>query len=213
MVIFDLDGTVLNTIGGLTNALNAAREMNGLAPQSKADVIKMIGNGTRLLIERSLAGEKNADELFEKVFSDYKEYYNVNCDYDTYPYDGITGMLQSLKENGILCAVVTNKPDIPAKILINEHFGDLICETRGNVPGIPVKPDPTFVLEIMREHDVRPERCVYVGDSDVDIRTGKASGIDVISVDWGFRSRDFLIENGAGAICSDPGELLALILG
>lgn len=211
LVIFDLDGTVLNTIGGLTHAVNAALSMNGIPSKDEDEVKAMIGNGTRKLIERSLREVPSGQELFEKVFADYSKFYLENCTYDTFPYEGVPEMLKTLKENGIKCAVVTNKPDASAKILIEENFGDLILETHGNVPDVPVKPDPTFVYKTMESLGVEPSEAVYIGDSDVDIKTGIAAGIDYISVDWGFRSRDFLIENGAGLIFSDPASLTSYL--
>lgn len=206
LAVFDLDGTVLNTIGGLTHAVNAALAMNGLPARSREEVQAMVGNGTRKLIERAL-GEDADPELISKVYSNYQKYYAENCSYDTYPYDGIKQMLIKLNEAGIKCAVVTNKPDIPAKKLIQENFGSIIAETHGNVPEVPVKPDPTFVYETMKNLGVNPSEAVYIGDSDVDIRTGKNAGIDYISVDWGFRTREFLVENGARIIFSDPFEV------
>ena len=207
LAIFDLDGTVLNTIGGLTYAVNAALSMNGIPGKTRDEVQAMVGNGTRKLIERAISEVPSAEGMLEKVFADYKKFYSENCYYDTYPYDGIADMLQRLNDSGIKCAVVTNKPDEPAKKLIDEHFGDLIKVTYGNVPDVPVKPDPTFVYKTMELLDVKPSESVYIGDSDVDIRTGINAGIDHISVDWGFRTRDFLIENGAGIIFSDPASL------
>lgn len=211
LVIFDLDGTVLNTIGGLAHAVNHVLEANGLNIKTKAEVQAMVGNGTRKLIERSL-GENADASLVDKVYAEYQQYYRENCSYDTYPYEGIVDMLRSLNEAGIRCAVVTNKPDAPAKKLINDNFGDLIAETHGNVPDVPVKPDPTFVRMTMENLKADPSQTVYIGDSDVDINTGKNAGIDYISVDWGFRTRDFLIENGAGIIFSDPASLASYII-
>lgn len=211
LVIFDLDGTVLNTIGGLTHAVNAALAMNGIAPKDTDEVKAMIGNGTRKLIERSLASVPSGDKLFEKVYSDYSKFYLENCSYDTFPYEGVPEMLKALREHGIKCAVVTNKPDAAAKKLIEENFGELILETHGNVPEVPVKPDPTFVYKTMESLGASSSETVYIGDSDVDIKTGIAAGIDYISVDWGFRSRDFLIENGAGLIFSDPASLTSYL--
>ncbi len=211
LVIFDLDGTVLNTIGGLAHSVNHVLEANGLNVKTKAEVQAMVGNGTRKLIERSL-GEDADPSLVNKVYAEYQEYYRENCSYDTYPYEGIVDMLRSLDEAGIRCAVVTNKPDIPAKKLIEDNFGDLIAETHGNVPDVPVKPDPTFVRMTMENLGADPSQTVYIGDSDVDINTGKNAGIDYISVDWGFRTRDFLIENGAGIIFSDPASLASFII-
>lgn len=211
LVIFDLDGTVLNTIGGLANAVNHVLAANGLPVKTKDEVQAMVGNGTRKLIERSL-GEDADPSLVDKVYAEYQKYYSENCSYDTYPYEGIVDMLRSLNEAGIRCAVVTNKPDAPAKKLIEDNFGDLIAETHGNVPDVPVKPDPTFVRMTMEDLGADPSQTVYIGDSDVDINTGKNAGIDYISVDWGFRTRDFLIENGAGIIFSDPASLASYII-
>ena len=207
LAIFDLDGTVLNTIGGLTHAVNAALAMNGLPGKTRDEVQAMIGNGTRKLIERALFEVPDGILLIEKVYADYNKFYVENCSYDTYPYEGIEDMLKTLNNAGIKCAVVTNKPDIPAKKLIQQNFGSLIAETHGNVPEVPVKPDPTFVYETMKNLCVKPSEAVYIGDSDVDIRTGKNAGIDYISVDWGFRTREFLLANGAERIFSKPCEL------
>ncbi|MBR1797029.1 MAG: HAD-IA family hydrolase [Clostridiales bacterium] len=213
LVIFDLDGTVLNTLGGLTYAVNNALAMNDLPEISESKVKAMIGNGTRKLIERAL-NDVGADEgMFDKVFADYKEFYAKNCSHETFPYDGIMTLLEGLNSRGVKCAVVTNKPDLPAKILISKNFGELICETHGNVPDVPVKPDPTFVYKTMENVGVKPSDAVYIGDSDVDIRTGRNAGIDFISVDWGFRTREFLIQNGAGLIFSDPAKLLEYLSG
>lgn len=206
LAIFDLDGTVLNTIGGLTHAVNASLAMNGLPERSRDEVQAMVGNGTRKLIERAL-GEDADPALIAKVYFDYQKYYAENCSYDTYPYDGIKQMLIKLNEAGIKCAVVTNKPDLPARKLIEEHFGSLIAVTHGNVPEVPVKPDPTFVHMTMEELGVSSEETVYIGDSDVDIKTAAAAGTECISVDWGFRTREFLIENGAKIILSSPSEV------
>ena len=211
LAIFDLDGTVLNTIGGLTHAVNAALAMNGLPERSRDEVQAMVGNGTRKLIERAL-GENADPALIAKVYSDYQQFYADNCSYDTFPYDGVPEMLRALNDAGVKCAVVTNKPDLPARKLIEEHFGTLIAVTHGNVPDVPVKPDPTFVFMTMKELGVSSEDAVYIGDSDVDIRTAAASGIDCISVDWGFRTHEFLVDNGAKVICSAPSGLAEMLL-
>ena len=211
LAIFDLDGTVLNTIGGLTHAVNAVLESNGCPVKTKEEVQAMVGNGTRKLIERAL-GENADPDLISTVYSDYQKYYAENCSYDTYPYDGIEQMLRRLNEAGVRCAVVTNKPDLPARKLIEEHFGPLIAVTHGNVPDVPVKPDPTLVLMTMRELEVSSEETIYIGDSDVDIKTAAAAGTECISVDWGFRTREFLIENGAKIILSSPSEVADLFV-
>jgi len=211
LAIFDLDGTVLDTIGGLANAVNEIRMRNGLEPQSKELIATMIGNGTRNLIKRSLKLDNRGD-LEEKFMNEYIDFYRDNCNVDTYPYAGIKEMLIKLNDAGIKCAVVTNKPDAPAKILIKEHFDGLIEEVHGNVPGIPVKPDPTFVFETMKNLNASLPETVYIGDSEVDIQTAANAGIRCISVDWGFKTHEFLKENGAEVICSDPDTLLDYIL-
>ena len=213
LACFDLDGTLLDTIAGLANALNAARRMNGLPPQTEEQIKSFIGNGVEMMVERSLNDNpgKWDDDLKERVIKDRLAYYAANCIEKTKPYDGITEMLSKLKSSGMKLAVVTNKDEIPAQILIEHFFPDTFDYVRGTEPRMCRKPDPEVVMRCLASLDVKPEDCVYIGDSEVDIKTARNSGLDLISCDWGYRTREFLKEHGAGTICSDPADIWRLL--
>ena len=213
LACFDLDGTLLDTLPGLANALNAARKMNGLPPQTEERVKSFIGNGVEKMIERSLDDDPGTwDEgLKMRLLKDRLSYYAANCIEKTTPYDGITEMLSKLRSSGMLLAVVTNKDEIPTQILTEHFFPDTFDYVRGSQPGMIHKPDPEVIRRCLDLLGVKPGECVYIGDSEVDIRTAEGSGIDLISCDWGYRSREFLMENGAGRICSDPADLWRLM--
>ena len=165
------------------------------------------------MIERSLDDDpgKWDEALKEKLMNDRLSYYAANCKYKTKPYDGITEMLSKLKSSGMKLAVVTNKDEIPTQILIDHFFPDTFDYVRGSQPRMCRKPDPEVVMRCLDTLDVRPEDCVYIGDSEVDIRTAENSGLDLISCDWGYRSREYLKEHGAGKICSDPADIWRLL--
>ena len=213
LACFDLDGTLLDTLAGLVNALNAARRMNGLAPQTEEQIRGYIGNGVEKLIERSLEDDPGTfdDVLKQKLLDDRIKYYAANCLYETRPYHGITEAVLRLKSSGMKLAVVTNKDEIPTTILIDRFFPDVFDYVCGTMPGKPRKPEPEAVGMCLDALDVAPEDCIYIGDSEVDVLTAKNSGVDLISCDWGYRSRDFLKENGAVTICSDPADLWRLL--
>lgn len=209
LACFDLDGTLLDTLAGLANALNAARRMNGLAPQSEEQIRGFIGNGVEKLVERSLEADPGSfdADLKQKLLEDRIKYYAANCLYGTRPYDGITEAVLRLRSAGMMLAVVTNKDEIPTNILIDRFFPGVFDYVCGTMPGKPRKPDPEAVGRCLDALGVAPEECVYIGDSEVDILTAKNSGLDLVSCDWGYRTRSFLKENGAGVICSDPADL------
>jgi len=213
LACFDLDGTLLDTLAGLVNALNAARRMNGLAPQTEEQIRGFIGNGVEKLVERSLEADPGTfnDELKQKLLEDRIRYYAANCLYETHPYDGITEAVLKLRSSGMKLAVVTNKDEIPTTILINHFFPGVFDYVCGTMPGKPRKPEPEAIGMCLDALGVSPEECVYIGDSEVDILTARNSGLDLISCDWGYRSRAFLKENGAGIICSDPADLWRLL--
>ena len=213
LACFDLDGTLLDTLAGLANALNAARRMNGLAPQTEEQIKGFIGNGVEKMIERSLSADPGTfdETLKEKLMNDRLSYYAANCKYRTKPYDGITEMLLKLKEAGMLLAVVTNKDEIPTHILIDHFFPGVFDYVAGSQPRMCRKPDPEVIMRCLTALDTEPEDCVYIGDSEVDIKTAEISGLHLISCDWGYRSRGFLKEHGAGTICSDPADIWRLL--
>lgn len=213
LACFDLDGTLLDTLSGLVNALNAARRMNGLAPQSEEQIKSFIGNGVEKMVERSLENDPGTfdDTLKQRLLDDRIRYYAANCLYETHPYDGITEAVLRLKSSGMMLAVVTNKDEVPTSILIKHFFPGVFDYVCGTMPGKPRKPEPEVIGMCLDTLDVAPEDCVYIGDSEVDILTAKNSGLDLISCDWGYRSREYLIDNGAGTICSDPADLWRLL--
>lgn len=211
-VIFDLDGTLLDTLQDLTDAVNAALAASGLPARPVDDVCRSVGNGIRKLIQRVVPeGDKNP--LFEDVFACFKEYYAVHCRDKTTPYEGILPMLEELQKNGIRAAVVSNKADFAVQELIPVYFGDLIAVAHGEneAAGIRKKPAPDMVVQTMREMDCKREDAVYVGDSDVDLQTAENAGLYAVAVSWGFRGRAFLEEHGAGCIIDKPEELISVI--
>ena len=209
LACFDLDGTLLDTLGGLTQSLNAARRMNNLEPQTEEQVQSFIGNGKVRLIERSLTADPGSysEELKQKLLKDNADYYNSHYLERTRPYNGITEVVTRLKADGLLLAVVTNKDDEPARKLIEHFFPDLFDYVRGSVEGVERKPSAEPVEKCLMKLGINNSEAVYIGDSDTDIRTAQNSGLDIISCTWGYRSREFLIENGAKSICSDPMDL------
>ncbi|MBR3768432.1 MAG: HAD-IIIA family hydrolase [Clostridia bacterium] len=211
LVIFDLDGTVLDTLEDLYDAVNFALMKNNL-PQRKIEEIRsFVGNGIRLLIERSVC-ENTDDGTVNAVFSDFKSYYaEHSCD-KTKPYDGVTELLWRLKAKGVQIAVVSNKADFAVQALVQKFFPDCFNIAVGEREGILKKPAPDSVFEVLKRLDIDAHSCVYVGDSEVDIQTSENAGINCISVDWGFRDREELLLAGAEIIASDINELYSYLL-
>jgi phosphoglycolate phosphatase len=207
--IFDLDGTLLNTLTDLTNATNYALEKQGAAPRTEDQVRKAVGNGIGKLIERSLPnGKKNPD--YEAVLSNFKEYYKEHCLDNTKPYDGIKEMLNYLRENGYKTAIVSNKADFAVKELCADIFPEVTVAI-GESDGVRRKPAPDSVITALKELGSSKEKAVYIGDSDVDIQTAKNAGMGCISVTWGFRSEAFLNANGASVLVNSPHEIIDAI--
>lgn len=213
LVCFDLDGTLLNTLGDLTRSLNAARRMNGLEPQTEEQVKTFINNGVVRMIERSLAADRAAysEEFREKLLKEYIAYYNSHYLEITRPYDGITEVLTRLKADGMLLACITNKDDEPCQRLIEHFFPGVFDYVRGSVDGVERKPSYEPVERCLNSLGVMNGDAVYIGDSDTDILTARNSGMDCICCTWGYRTREFLEANGADSICSAPLDLGRLL--
>ena len=210
-VIFDLDGTLLNTLEDLAVGTNAALCENGMPQRTLDEVRRFVGNGVRKLIERAVV--PGTDEAgVEAVLASFVRHYREHERDHTAPYPGIVAMLETLNRAGIKCAVVSNKIEPAVVALCKEYFGDLVCAAVGDAPGRQVKPDPSGVNEAMARMGLAKEECIYVGDSDVDIYTGHNAGMQSIGVTWGFRSEALLREAGAEFICHDAKELLELLL-
>ena len=207
--VFDLDGTLLDTLGDLAASTNYALRTYGMPEHSLDDVRRFVGNGVRMLMERAVP--QGADNpQFEAAFQTFQEHYMQHSLDTTKPYDGIIETLEALKAEGCRLAVVSNKMMAATQELCRHFFRDTIEVAIGEheAQGIRKKPAPDTVNEAFRQLGVGKERAVYVGDSDVDILTARHSGLPCISVLWGFRDRDFLIQHGAETFISAPSELL-----
>lgn len=205
-VIFDLDGTLLNTLEDLTDATNyALREMH--MPERTIDEVRaFVGNGVQKLMERAVpAGLKNPQ--FEETFAKFKEYYGVHCNDKTRPYEGILLLLRELKAEGHALAIVSNKLDSAVKELAEIYFEGIVPVAIGEWEGVAKKPAPDMVHKALEELGVSAETAVYVGDSEVDIMTAKNSGLPCIAVLWGFRDEKFLREHGAVNVARTPQEV------
>jgi phosphoglycolate phosphatase len=207
--IFDLDGTLLDTITDLAASCNYALRTHGMPEHSVDDVRRFVGNGVRKLMERAIPnGAENPD--FEATFATFREHYMHHSLDTTQPYPGIPETLAELKARGCRLAVVSNKMMAATVELCRHFFPDTIEVAIGEheVEGIRKKPAPDTVFAALRELGVEKDRAVYVGDSDVDVQTAANSGLPCISVLWGFRDRDFLTQHGAKTFVSAPSELL-----
>jgi phosphoglycolate phosphatase len=209
-VIFDLDGTLLNTLEDLTDAVNFALESCAMPKRTIEEVRQFVGNGIRKLMLRAVPrGEENAD--FERAYQLFQQYYKVHCNDKTKPYPGIIELLDELKKQGYHLAIVSNKADFGVKELQEIYFKEYITTAIGEKEGIRKKPAPDTVEQALRELGMTKEAAIYVGDSDVDIQTAKNAGLPCISVTWGFRSREFLEEHGAECFADDTEQLLQLL--
>lgn len=206
-VIFDLDGTLLNTLDDLAGSTNAALEMNGMPTHTTNEVRCFVGNGIRKLIARAVPqGEENP--LFEKTLADFTAHYAKHSNDTTCPYDGVMEMLDALEAQGVKMAIVSNKIDFAVKELSRVYFGKRMQVAVGDDPSRRRKPAPDSVLEAMRLMGVSQEETVYVGDSDVDVMTAHNAGLVCCAVSWGFRSAQSLHDAGAEYVCANPQELM-----
>jgi len=209
--IFDMDGTILDTLEDITASVNRTMQEFGRPERTIEQVRTYVGNGARLLMERA-AGEATEEEIAQ-MLAFYEPYYEAHCRIKTRPYPGIAELLRELKAQGVGLAVVSNKGDAAVKALAQELFEGLFEIAIGEREGIRRKPYPDTALEAMRVLGSAPEESVYIGDSDVDMKTAEAAGIDEIAVAWGFRGRQRLEELGAERIADTPQEVAAWILG
>lgn len=209
-VIFDLDGTLLNTLEDLTDAVNAALRKNSMRDHTLEEIRGFVGNGIGKLMERAIPGGRE-NPVFEKAFEDFKMYYGKHCRDKTVPYPGVMDMLCNLKEKKIKMAIVSNKADFAVKELREVYFSGLIEIAAGEKEGIRRKPAPDMVHYVLQEMDCPVEKAIYVGDSDVDIMTAENSGMECISVSWGFREKGFLLKHGARKVIDTPNEIIKIL--
>lgn len=206
LAIFDLDGTLLNTLDDLHASVSHALAAFSMPPRTRDEVRRFVGNGIRKLIERAVPAGTDA-QTAEQVFSEFNRYYAVHCADNTRAYDGVDELLHSLCARGVKCAVVSNKADYAVQSLCERFFGDTVCLAVGAKDGIRKKPAPDSVLSVLDALKTARRDAVYIGDSDVDVETAKNAGIDCIAVDWGFRERELLAATGVGVIVSTAEEL------
>lgn len=209
LVIFDLDGTLLNTIADLGDACNYALRSLGFSEHARTTYNYMVGNGVRKLIERA---EPDADaETLEELLRIFKEYYNDHACNHTHPYEGIPQLLQTLKEEGIAMAVASNKYQEAVDKIVAHYFPDIpFVSVKGQQEGVPVKPDPSIVFSVLNEHPTPKSEVLYVGDSAVDIETARRACVESVGVAWGFRPISELRGAYADHIIFDPAEILPL---
>ena len=211
-VIFDLDGTLLDTLEDLWTSTNAALQAYGYPTRTIDEVRTFVGNGVKLLMLRAMGIEQpQDDERFEEVFAAFRAHYAVHSNDHTHPYDGVPRLLQKLQQDGIEMAIVSNKLDPAVKQLNEIYFKQYIHVAIGEheAAGVKKKPAPDTVFAALRELAVKPEEAIYIGDSEVDIATAKNAGLPCISVLWGFRDRTCLLEHGAQTLCETPAEVAA----
>ena len=207
--IFDLDGTLLDSLTDLAASCNYALRINNMPERTIDEVRMFVGNGVRKLMERAIP-DGNRNELFQKTYTDFRDHYLIHNLDHTSPYSGIITMLKSLKDDGCNIAVVSNKFYAATQELVNHFFGDYVSVAIGERDNIRKKPSPDTVFEALRQLNVEKDGAVYIGDSDVDVMTAKNCGMPCISVLWGFRDKKFLIEHGANVFVEKPSEILLL---
>lgn len=210
MVIFDMDGTILDTLEDLKNAINYALHVSGFPTRTAEEVRMFVGNGLQRLVERAVPdGTTEAEKA--RVFEQLTLYYGEHCSDNTRPYDGIRALLLSLRREGYMTAVVSNKADFAVQALVRDYFDGLFDYAVGERENVLKKPSADAVNAVLNKYGLNPTDAVYIGDSDVDIETARNADMDCISVLWGFRDRGFLEKHGACKFADKPEDILRLI--
>ena len=213
LCVFDLDGTVLDTVESIAYYGNFALGKHGIDPIPVKEYQYLAGNGAVNLIKNALNYRGcMSEETFQKVFYDYDNAYNANTSYKTKMFDGMQEVLDKIKAMGIKIAIVSNKPHFATTGVVSALFGEGYFDcVYGQREGVPLKPDPTAVLSILADMGITQEECLYIGDTGTDMKTGKNSGLYTVGVLWGFRGKEELLENGADITIEKPCELLTCI--
>lgn len=209
-VIFDMDGTLLDTLEDLTNSTNAGLAVKGYSARRLEEVRSFVGNGVEFLMRKALPEDASEKDM-EICLAAFKDYYAQHWQDKTKPYDGILALLSALKERGVRTAVISNKYDKAVVALCEDYFPGCFDAARGEREGVPRKPAPDGIFSILEELGAQKESAIYVGDSEVDMDTAKNAGLVSVGVTWGFRSQELLEEKGADHIIDRPARILDLI--
>ncbi len=214
LAIFDLDGTLLNTIADLGAATNYALQANGYPQHNLEAYPMMVGNGVLRLIARALPQEHNDDATVDRMMEDFRPYYDAHLWDLTRPYQGVADMLRRLQQEGVAIAVASNKYEAAVVRLIEHFFPEInfvaVC---GSLDGVPGKPDPSIVFRILSQHPTAKDDVIYIGDSAVDMETARRAGVESVGVTWGFRPESELAAAYANHIITDIADLLPLVKG
>ena len=212
VILWDLDGTLLDTLQDLRDAVAHALIAHALPPRSLTEIRAMVGNGIRKLVERAVP-EGTDPAVTDRVFEEFRAYYALHCSDTTAPYAGIRKLLTELRAAGIRSAIVSNKADFATKDLVMKHFGDLVDFATGAREDMPKKPAPDMIAYALAEMHASPAEAVYIGDSEVDVKTAENASLPGIFVNWGFRDEAELRRAGAQVIVSSPEELRGMLIG
>ena len=213
MAVFDLDGTLVDSLTDLANSVNQGLQAAGLPAQPVERYRRFVGDGRAMMVKRAIAAGGGSEEQFDTVVGVFNDVYQRHCNDNTAPYDGCAALLDGLAANGILTAVLSNKPDefvprILQKVYPNHRF----AEAWGQKPQYKTKPDGEALHAILALHGVKPGECVYIGDSNVDVFTAQNSGVQMVGVSWGFRGKQELLAAGAPFVADTAEELLRYLL-
>lgn len=211
LVIFDLDGTILDTLEDLADSMNYALAKYGYPTRTVDEIRSFVGNGLLMLTRRAIAPETD-ETVIQTVLAEQKAYYKEHCADKTKPYDGVIELLEELKAAGYKLAVVSNKADYAVQILCEQYFPEIFHLTVGEKEGVRRKPAPDAVYAVLKELQVEKAKAVYVGDSEVDIQTAENAQMQVVLVDWGFRDMHFLKEKGAKILVHTVEELKSALI-
>lgn len=211
LAVFDMDGTILDTLEDLKDSTNYALEKCGYPMRTYDEVRRFVGNGIRKLIERAVPEGLTVEQI-DRVHEVFTEHYKVHCADKTKAYDGIKPLLEKLRAGGVKTAVVSNKADYGVQELCKEYFDGLFDYAVGEREGIRRKPAPDAVNEALKVLGMSKSEAVYIGDSDVDFETAKNAELPCISVLWGFRDEEFLREKGATLFVHDPAEIYDIVM-
>ena len=211
LVIFDLDGTILDTLEDLTDSVNYALKKYGYPTRTMEEIRRFVGDGLLMLMRRAIAPETD-EAIIQTALAEQKAYYKEHCADKTKPYAGILELLSDLKNAGCKLAVVSNKADYAVQILCEQYFPGVFHMTVGEKENVRKKPAPDSVNAVLEALQVDRANAVYIGDSEVDIETAKNAGLDAVLVTWGFRDEAFLREKGAKTLVNTANELKSALI-